>query len=747
MRDNVSLILSVLIGSVVIVFIPVIAILQYQNNVTYNMALSLTTEFVEGIRQKGSVTLQEYEDFLNKLKTTSNNFTVEMEAHRQLVINDIDDNGNKITGSYQIESLVDYSEEILKKFETDNKYLLTQNDEIYVNVYNTNVTMFDRFRNAIFGTNDAETKKINISLGGKIFDVSEAQFTKTDFATVHSPYMEIELVNTYAVGGPKYEVDVPYLGAGNVSLIGNKYKKLTLTDITQKLTFNVTVHNIKNFFGTEKISELNLPSKINSIKNDIVNKNFIQTNNFVANNISVSNIQLDPDNDKAILTIELHRIYLSDYSSDALFSITIRAGLAGGLGNSLSPSKKSEDFLITMPVDDGPPKFKVNIASDGLIGGSDNVVYSGETVNVNITATDVWGISRFVLTYQGNPPPGKSDNQYELWAGIYSGLTTVYDETRKTWTLTMNGVDINENYYENDTWMDSFINYYIPQKQFKTASGELIGVEDLDKYKDYVFISIWTGVATDTSGYTSAYTIIPLFKIVKDKEPPKFIFKPSTTDILVGEPLTIDVEILDVASSVVFKNNVKDYISFVDKNGHIIDALKDSISTVWYSNTQKKMTINISQFPDLDVGVTDMTKYINGFSLLIQPGLVKDLSGNESKFYNSAVESGFISIKRKFKLNVDSVTTIGTLTIIKVSSDIPINKLPSSEDLILDNIIAGAVSINKISGTNSFQIVMTTPNIVTPGEEIRVELKEGSIISSNNAINERLTIDLTKYFK
>ena len=64
MRDNLSVILAVIIGVIVIVFIPVITVLQYQNNVAYNLALSLTTEFVEGIKQNGKISAEEYETFL-----------------------------------------------------------------------------------------------------------------------------------------------------------------------------------------------------------------------------------------------------------------------------------------------------------------------------------------------------------------------------------------------------------------------------------------------------------------------------------------------------------------------------------------------------------------------------------------------------------------------------------------------------------------------------------------------------------
>ena len=60
LRDNLSVIIAVIIGVIVIVFIPVITVLQYQNNVAYNLALSLTTEFVEGIKQNGKISAEDY---------------------------------------------------------------------------------------------------------------------------------------------------------------------------------------------------------------------------------------------------------------------------------------------------------------------------------------------------------------------------------------------------------------------------------------------------------------------------------------------------------------------------------------------------------------------------------------------------------------------------------------------------------------------------------------------------------------
>ena len=96
MRDNLSVILAVIIGVIVIVFIPVITVLQYQNNVAYNLALSLTTEFVEGIKQNGKISAEDYETFLEKLKTTSNSFKVDIEARRYQMVKGTDENGKPI---------------------------------------------------------------------------------------------------------------------------------------------------------------------------------------------------------------------------------------------------------------------------------------------------------------------------------------------------------------------------------------------------------------------------------------------------------------------------------------------------------------------------------------------------------------------------------------------------------------------------------------------------------------------------
>ena len=125
LRDNLSVIIAVIMGVIVIVFIPVITVLQYQNNVAYNLALSLTTEFVEGIKQNGKISAEDYETFLEKLKTTSNSFNVQIEARRYQLVKGTDENGQPIVETLQrpivggvedYKSSIEYTEENLIDF-------------------------------------------------------------------------------------------------------------------------------------------------------------------------------------------------------------------------------------------------------------------------------------------------------------------------------------------------------------------------------------------------------------------------------------------------------------------------------------------------------------------------------------------------------------------------------------------------------------------------------------------------------
>lgn len=440
MRDNLSVIIAVIIGVIVIVFIPVITILQYQNNVAYNMALSLTTEFVENIKQNGRVTAEEYENFLAKLKTTSNSFKVEIEAHRQQLVKGIDENGNPVVEElvipgdvnndgvivegenvkydssieYTDENLIHFTDDILQELyvgsDKNNNgaieeneigiYSFEANDEIYVNVYNTNITTLDKFTSAVFGTQIVNPKKVNISLGGKIFGETQTSFMQTDFANAYAPSVEI-MIPLKSAQHTSSVWETTTVNIGQLASTGKEYKKAVLPTIGSEMIFGIRVSNAKNLFRNSDYTFEKEDANGNIVfnkeaflsggtfKDDIVNRltTFIQTNGFTASNVRFVFGDYNTRKDELVYKFYLSGIYLSNYEPDAFFSITIKPGLAAGVGNSLSASVTSEEFLIDVPNEDGPPKIHLTSLPSTIV--------EGDLVTFKVSATDMSGVSYF----------------------------------------------------------------------------------------------------------------------------------------------------------------------------------------------------------------------------------------------------------------------------------------------------------------------------------------------------------------
>lgn len=716
MTDNISLILSVIIGSIVIVFIPVITILQYQNNVTYNMALSLTTEFVENVKQKGTVTAKEYEEFLDKLMTTSNNFKVEIEAHKRQLVKDLDEDGNYTTQtgirpedingdgiidedekqeyessiSYTDEELIDFTDEILDKlYGADGIYRFEQNDEIYVNVYNTNITMLDKFTSAIFGTSMDDVKKINISLGGKIFATESTEFTQTDFATTYAPYLKINIPE----GDNWTTVSV---GLGGL-LYSGEYPKAELSTIGETIKFSVTLYNARYLFGNTSLpmeDSAAVRAYFESAEGASKISGYIKTNGFTADNIKAKWVNYNATENKLDFELHLSGIYLQDYSEDALFSITIRPGFASGPGTSLSASVTSSEFLVGVPFDDGPPAIFLSALPSKIVTG-DNIMFE-------IVATDLSGVTRFDL------------NMDEFKKGTYiSGFgyesLMISKEGQYKYRVYINGIK--------------------------------------DKAGDNT-ITIPQNVATDNLGQQNSKQVLGFPNIRTDSNAPEILSVLFTVDgnkvttLFGGETVKITVQIWDDSnysdiSEVYFKNNIK----FTNSSGDEVKTydgkrLNDYITTTSVTgpmgaeSTVVTVDMTISSFPDITS---------DNFKMVVPSGMIKDKADYKNVEYKS---ESIIFMAFDIKYTVNMLENNSAKILITSNKSISNIDEIDSEIVELDGISAQSITVNKISST-SFEINLT--QIVSDDlASTAVVIKEGSIHSPYGAqlSNEEIYINL-----
>lgn len=191
MKENISIIFAAIIGTFLIVILPLYSILDRQDSMSYNVVLTETTKFVDNVRNNGFIDRQSYYDYLAALESTSNTYKVTIEAYRNTLIRETDENGNIIPDSYIEQKELYNTQDILKVLENEtvmngvdgdktniknSAYLLNENDEFYVRVYNTNVTAGSILYSLIAGITN--NKVVNISFGGVVNNVNWELYEK-----------------------------------------------------------------------------------------------------------------------------------------------------------------------------------------------------------------------------------------------------------------------------------------------------------------------------------------------------------------------------------------------------------------------------------------------------------------------------------------------------------------------------------------------------------------------------------------
>lgn len=246
MKDSISIIFAAIIGTFLIVILPLYSILDRQDSMSYNVVLTATTNFVDNVRNKGFIDRNSYTDYIATLASTSNTYKVSIEAYRKILINETDEKGRIIEDSFIEEKELYNTQDILDVLENDNitidektntnrknnVYLLGEDDEIYVRVHNTNVTSGSIIYSFLAGATDTEV--INISYGGIVNDVNWELYDKIN--------SELELA-------PEVIMSVPVNAVGNTNV-----QKVDITGELEDMGCNI--ENIEDYIGTTDIGDL-----------------------------------------------------------------------------------------------------------------------------------------------------------------------------------------------------------------------------------------------------------------------------------------------------------------------------------------------------------------------------------------------------------------------------------------------------------------------------------------------------------
>lgn len=210
MKESISIIFAAIIGTFLIVILPLYSILDRQDSMSYNVVLTATTNFVDNVRNNGFIDRDSYNDYIAALASTSNTYKVNLEVYKRVLINETDENGKVIEDSYVEEKELYNTQDILEVLDEENAkdinrqdsniknnvYLLNENDEIYVRIRNTNITTGSILYSML--ADNTNTEVINISYGGIVNKVNWELYDKITAQAAMAPEVLISVpVNAY----------------------------------------------------------------------------------------------------------------------------------------------------------------------------------------------------------------------------------------------------------------------------------------------------------------------------------------------------------------------------------------------------------------------------------------------------------------------------------------------------------------------------------------------------------------------
>lgn len=226
MEDTLQRVFSVLVAIVIFFLLPLYIAFEKKDDISYSLALKITSNFVDNVKNKGYLSKDMYNDFISNLAATGNDYDIKMEHLSKKyypVIYSYDSNEYKnITGTFDYslykssyeenkgksikvngaektnlvlayslsserkteKQILDYLEKRIEEqnsassskiksvYEIDGNsaiYPMSIGDEFTVIVKNSNVTVATMLFNTLtFGANNSNTTKIYINYGGTI---------------------------------------------------------------------------------------------------------------------------------------------------------------------------------------------------------------------------------------------------------------------------------------------------------------------------------------------------------------------------------------------------------------------------------------------------------------------------------------------------------------------------------------------------------------------------------------------------
>ncbi|HIS61651.1 MAG TPA: hypothetical protein IAC14_05285 [Candidatus Scybalomonas excrementigallinarum] len=162
-------VISFFLITIILFIAPVYYMAIKQDSISQNYINKETADFVNTIRNTGSISKDTYNRFIKKLDATGNIYEIEIE-HQHLVVNPVvDDNGN-VTEDIASSYVSTYEDDIFKElFEGSGTYHFNKDDYVSVIVRNKNKTLATRVQEIVY-QRELPTVQLVATFGGVIRD-------------------------------------------------------------------------------------------------------------------------------------------------------------------------------------------------------------------------------------------------------------------------------------------------------------------------------------------------------------------------------------------------------------------------------------------------------------------------------------------------------------------------------------------------------------------------------------------------
>lgn len=214
MKDNLSIFITIIILVIIIVFLPLYNFFERQDDMSYNLVLSKTTELADDVLNKGYLDQSMYDNYAAAIAATGNNYDIQLEGHKKVITNDPDKAIVDSKDVYAEQYKIDYNADIFSNVTTngtaidksilkDSAYYLNVGDEFYIKIKNKNTTMAGAIFNSIIRTSKKE--RISVNYGGIV---------------KNNTWAKAENINQYAGSGDisGSHIEGPYMNISGVPL-------------------------------------------------------------------------------------------------------------------------------------------------------------------------------------------------------------------------------------------------------------------------------------------------------------------------------------------------------------------------------------------------------------------------------------------------------------------------------------------------------------------------------------------------